>query len=115
MSEPMTTEELERIERMWAAATPGPWRLDVSGWERGDSDVIVSGSGAVLSAGASDGVGGASATDADMRALAASWEHVAALVAEVRRLRGVLAEAEDAMAGYRAALFAGRKNGGVDG
>lgn len=95
MSEPLTTEELERIERAWSDATPGPWAVDAVGWDAGDSHVIVSGSGAVLDVGAMSGIGVAIATAADMEVMAQARSVVPMLIAEVRRLRAELAEAKE--------------------
>lgn len=102
----MTDDELAEIERTWAAATPGPWRVNADeGWVSHDHG---DGSGTIVVQGRHDMH---FTDDRPMRtiycrfesspqngaAIAKAPEHVAALLAEVKRLRADLAETEEAL------------------
>ncbi len=76
----MTEQELAAISARHAAASPGPWKVD-------DDEGCVVGTGPD---------GGAVikpqhwVSDGDLAFIAASWSDIAALLAEVRRLRAEL-------------------------
>ncbi|MFN7185996.1 MAG: hypothetical protein ACK5VE_06490 [Alphaproteobacteria bacterium] len=76
----MTEQELADLDALAAAATPGPW-------EQIDSRAYSSGTGLQVCL--------CNETDADAAFIAAARTAVPALVAEVRRLRGVVREAWD--------------------
>ncbi len=77
----MTDEELADIERIWAAASPGPWRGDGAGVS---AEMHVE----VLLLGVYDEEGDAYfRRDEDRVAVSQAPDHIAALLAEVKRLR----------------------------
>ncbi len=86
---PLTAADLDAIERVWAAATPGPWRHDIEMADVPDDTVSVD---VIVAADQKwvvyDARGESLA--ADLIAIAAAPEHVARLVAECRRLRAAL-------------------------
>ena len=98
----MTDAELEEIRRVWVGATPGPWEVVGVGF-----DVAQSGGcfhngkwiGSVIEVdhdgGGWSGCGGYEflISEQDARAIASAPAHVAALLAEVDRLRAELADA----------------------
>ena len=98
----MTDAELEEIRRVWAEATPGPWEFVGTGF-----DVAQSGGcfhagtwvGSVIEVdhdgGGWSGCGGYEflIREQDAKAIASAPTHIAALLAEVDRLRAELADA----------------------
>ena len=86
---PITIEELDLISAREAAATQGPWRSYVEGRDHDSgSDFIMTGEGD--SRGPDIELSGASVADQDF--IAAARQDVPLLVAEVRRLKGLLGE-----------------------
>lgn len=80
-------DDLDRLERLVAAAQPGPWTSRVEGRDHGSgSDFIQTGQG--LARGTDIELTGATVADQDF--IAAAREAVPALVSEVRRLRSQL-------------------------
>lgn len=84
----MTDDELAEIERVWAAASSGPWvayrsepYIDFIGRE--DMTHVVSVSTSELDI-----------SENDVEAITKAPGHVAAMLAEVNRLRALLAEVE---------------------
>lgn len=75
----MTDEELAEIERVWSAATPGPWRWRKTG------DSLDSETKTIISdtwpAGYQD--------EATLEAIVKAPQHIAFLLAEVKRLRAL--------------------------
>lgn len=90
----MTDEELAEIERVWAAATPGPWIAS-----HGDDWLAgISGPDGYLLLSVGVGCGGeasCSVEAVDIAAITAAPSHIAALLAEVKRLRAIVASAEE--------------------
>jgi hypothetical protein len=84
MTEPMTKEQLEEIERVWAAATPGPWIYDPY-YDQIQKPNPVDKHDRVIQGGYE--AGEVYMSEADGTAIAKAPEHVAALLAEVKRLR----------------------------
>lgn len=109
----MTDEQLAEIERVWAAATPGPWADDgvpievaYRGGYREDVAVASSTGAVVIEAYASSSHGVVGISLEDSAAIAAAPGHVGALLAEVRRLRSQFATAEAAGAAGKRAVRA---------
>lgn len=75
MSEPMSDEALADIERVWSGASPGPWKYER--WNLADA------AGSMMS------LEIALERDEDARAIEQAPVHVAALLAEVKRLRAL--------------------------
>lgn len=88
----ITDEELARIEALCDAATPGPWIECVET----SRDGLFQFSGIVSDA-AREHIAGSVNTAGDSAFIAESRAAVPALVAEVRRLRAELAEAQAAI------------------
>lgn len=92
------TDRLQEIEERWEGATPGPWKI------RGPEDsylydfvhILGPNEENILVEPTSHSVSGSwstgDATDATYQAVAAAPEDIAWLVAEVKRLRGILGE-----------------------
>lgn len=78
-SEHMTDQELDRIQELCDAATPGPWVSFVEGRDH------ESGSSFIRTAGPDIELSGASEADQDF--VASARQDVVLLVAEVRQLR----------------------------
>jgi hypothetical protein len=89
----MTDEQLTEIERVWDAATPGPWLYDPRHDEIGKPnpkdkhDSVVQGGYEA---------GEIYMSEADGTAIALAPTHVRALIAEVKRLRALAAKHVDA-------------------
>ena len=79
MTDQISAEMLDEIERRCAAATPGPWISFIEGRDHssGDSFIRTDGDDIYLSV----------ATDADQDFVASARQDIPALIAEVRRLR----------------------------
>ena len=81
-SKNMTEAELDRIEQLCNAATPGPWKSFIEGRDH------ESGSSFIRTMGPDIELSGASDSDQDF--IASARQDVIDLVAEVRRLRAEL-------------------------
>jgi hypothetical protein len=79
----MTDDELDRLDGLARAATPGPWKASIEGRDH------FSGSHVILTGGEDIEMTGASLADHDF--VAAARQAVPALIAEVRALRARLA------------------------
>lgn len=84
--------DLDEIEARVAAATPGPWWAFSDGPESGDHWYVASGSEAVAHIHSDDGRN-EDARQPDAEFIAQARDDVPALVAEVRRLRGLVSPA----------------------
>lgn len=83
-SDRLTDSELDRIERLCALATPGPWKAFIEGRDH------LAGSDFIQTAGDDIELSGATPEDHDF--IASAREDVPRLIAEVRTLRGRLAK-----------------------
>ena len=88
----MTNEELTRLDALAAAATPGPWHTDADTCPEYDDPAVMAGKQWVCATSydtLSTSIGERD-IKADAAFIAAARDAVPALVAEVRRLRGLV-------------------------